>query len=63
MPKLKTKGAVKKRFTRTKKGDIRFKRAGDNHLQVKHSNKNKNRRKKDKMVSKADKKKLRRLMH
>ena len=63
MPKLKTKGAVKKRFSHTKKGKIRFKRAGDNHLQIKHSNKNKNRRKKDKMVSKADKKAIKRLMH
>lgn len=63
MPKLKTKGAIKKRFTRTKSGKIRFKRAGDNHLQVKHSNKNKNRRKKDKIVSKADTKRIKRLMH
>ncbi len=63
MPKLKTKGAVKKRFTQTKNGKIRFKRARDNHLQIKHSNKNKNRRKKDKMVSKADKKTIIRLMH
>ncbi len=63
MPKLKTKGAIKKRFRRTKTGKIKFKRARDNHLQIKHSNKNKNRRKKDKMVSKSDRKRVKRLMH
>lgn len=63
MPKLKTKGAIKKRFKRTKNGKLRFKRAGDNHLQSKHSNKNKRRRKKDKMVSKADRKRVLSLIH
>jgi len=63
MPKLKTKGAIKKRFKRTKNNKLKFKRAGDNHLQSKHSNKNKRRRKKDKMVSKADRKRVLSLIH
>ncbi|MCK4422237.1 50S ribosomal protein L35 [candidate division WOR-3 bacterium] len=63
MPKLKTKGAIKKRFRTTKTGKIKFKRANSNHLRSKHSNKNKNRLNKDKILPSAESKRLKNLIH
>ena len=39
MPKLKTKSSVKKRFSRTGTGKIKFKQAGKQHGMSKRSNK------------------------
>jgi len=39
MPKLKTKSSVKKRFSRTGSGKIKFKNAGKRHGMSKRSNK------------------------
>ena len=39
MPKLKTKSSVKKRFSRTGTGKIKFKPAGKQHGMMKRSNK------------------------
>lgn len=63
MPKMKTKGAVKKRFKTSKNGKISFKRAGKNHLQSKHNTKHRRRQKKDSVISKADKKTIKKLLH
>lgn len=63
MPKLKTKGAIKKRFKVTKNGKIKCKKAGDNHLSSKHSKKNKRRKKQDKILKKPDKKRIKKLIH
>ena len=61
MPKMKTKGAVKKRFRASKKGKISFKRAGKNHLQSKHNKKHRRRQTRDSVLSKADKKTVKKL--
>lgn len=63
MPKMKTKGAVKKRFKVSKKGTISFKKAGKNHLQSKHNNKHSRRQTKTSVVSKADRKIVKELLH
>jgi len=63
MPKLKTKGAVKKRFKVSKTGKIKFKKAGKNHLQSKHDKKHSRRQTRESDISKADKKIVRKLMH
>ncbi len=63
MPKMKTKGAVKKRFKVSKKGKISFKKAGKNHLQSKHNRKHNRRQTKESVVSKADRKTVKGLMH
>ncbi|MEA1913313.1 MAG: 50S ribosomal protein L35 [candidate division WOR-3 bacterium] len=63
MPKLKNKGAIKKRLKKTKKGKIKFRRANSNHLQSKHSNKNRRRCSGEKEVSSGDRKRIKRLMH
>ena len=39
MPKLKTKSSIKKRFSRTASGKIKFKPAGKRHGMSKRSNK------------------------
>jgi large subunit ribosomal protein L35 len=63
LPKLKTKGAVKKRFKVSKKGKISFKRAGKNHLQAKHNKKHSRRQTRESDISKADKKTVKKLLH
>lgn len=63
MPKMKTKGAVKKRFKKSKNGKILFKRAGKNHLQSKYSKRHRRRQNKDKIMSAADKKRIKKLLH
>ncbi|MBN1693791.1 50S ribosomal protein L35 [candidate division WOR-3 bacterium] len=63
MPKIKTKGAVKKRFKVSKKGTISFKRAGKSHLQSKHNKKHRRRQNKDSVISTADKKRVKKLLH
>ena len=60
---MKTKGAVKKRFKVSKKGKISFKRAGKNHLQSKHNKKHRRRQNKDSVISAADKKRVKKLLH
>ena len=39
MPKLKTKSSLKKRFSRTGTGKIKFKQAGKRHGMIKRTNK------------------------
>jgi len=63
LPKLKTKGAVKKRFKASKKGKISFKKAGKSHLQSKHNKKHNRRQSRDSVVSKADTKTIKKLLH
>jgi large subunit ribosomal protein L35 len=62
MPKMKTKGAVKKRFKVSKNGKISFKKAGKNHLQSKHNKRHRRRQNKDSVLSKADQKKVKKLL-
>jgi large subunit ribosomal protein L35 len=63
MPKLKTKGSVKKRFRKSKKGKIAFKKAGKSHLQSKHSKRHRRRQNKDSALSKADTRLMKQLLH
>ncbi|MEA3421294.1 MAG: 50S ribosomal protein L35 [Acidobacteriota bacterium] len=63
MPKLKTKGAVKKRFKRTANGKIKSRKAGTNHLNSKHSKKSRRRKKSAKFLKKPDEKRVKKLMH
>ncbi len=62
MPKVKTKGAVKKRFKVSKNGKISFKKTGKNHLQSKHNKRHRRRQNKDSVLSKADQKKVKELL-
>ena len=54
MPKLKTKSSVKKRFSRTGTGKIKFKLAGKRHGMSKRSNKFIRNTKKSCIMSQSD---------
>ena len=54
MPKLKTKSSIKKRFTRTGTGKIKFKSAGKRHGMSKRSNKFIRNTKKSNIMAPAD---------
>tara|TARA_Y100000590_G_scaffold109057_1_gene124343 strand:- start:1535 stop:1735 length:201 start_codon:yes stop_codon:yes gene_type:complete len=54
MPKLKTKSSIKKRFSRTGSGKIKFKPAGKRHGMSKRSNKFVRNAKKSNIMSSGD---------
>ena len=54
MPKLKTKSSIKKRFSRTGKGKVKFKPAGKRHGMSKRSNKFIRNRKKSSIMAPGD---------
>ena len=54
MPKLKTKSSVKKRFSRTSTGKIKFKASGKRHGMSKRSNKFVRNAKKSSIMTPAD---------
>ena len=54
MPKLKTKSSIKKRFSRTGSGKIKFKQAGKRHGMSKRSNKFVRNAKKSNIMSSGD---------
>ncbi len=62
MPKLKTKKGLAKRFKITKSGKVRRFKAGRGHLLAKKSRKRKRQLKKSALVSKTDKKAIKRLL-
>lgn len=63
MPKIKTKGTVKKRLTVTSSGKIKRKRAFHSHLLTKKSAKRKRRLCSSTLVSANDVKRARKMMH
>ena len=62
MPKLKTKGSVKKRFKLTGSGKIRRKRANHSHILTKKNAKRKRRLRSGALVTTADEKRINRLI-
>tara|TARA_Y100000590_G_C15674986_1_gene997660 strand:- start:494 stop:694 length:201 start_codon:yes stop_codon:yes gene_type:complete len=54
MPKLKTKSSIKKRFSRTGTGKIKFKAAGKRHGMSKRSNRFIRNTKKSEIMSSSD---------
>lgn len=62
MPKMKTNRAAMKRFKKTGTGKIRRRKAYKSHLLTGKSPKRKRSLRKDAAVSKADRKKIRRLL-
>ena len=62
MPKLKTKGSVKKRFKLTGSGKIRRKRANHSHILTKKKAKRKRRLRSGALVTTADEKRINRLI-
>jgi len=62
MPKLKTKGSVKKRFKLTGSGKIRRKRANHSHILTKKNAKRKRRLRSGTLVTAADEKRINRLL-
>lgn len=63
MPKMKTKGAVKKRFKLTGTGKIKRHKAFHSHILTKKNAKRKNDLTQPTLVSDADQRRIRRLMH
>jgi large subunit ribosomal protein L35 len=62
MPKMKTRRAIAKRFKRTKKGKIKRPRAFSGHIKTKKSSKRKRFLRGSDIVTKGDRKKIRRQM-
>ncbi len=63
MPKMKTKGAVKKRFKLTGTGKIKRHKAFHTHILTKKNAARKNDLNQSTLVSDADQKRIRRMMH
>jgi large subunit ribosomal protein L35 len=62
MPKMKTKRAAAKRFTRTGTGELKRFHANHSHILTKKTRKRKNRLKKGDLVSSADYPRINRLL-
>ena len=62
MPKMKTKRAAAKRFTRTGTGELKRFHANHTHILTKKTRKRKNRLKKGDLVSSADYPRINRLL-
>ena len=62
MPKLKTNKGAAKRFKRTKSGKLKKVTAGRRHILGKKTRKRKRKYRKNDYVSRADEKKIRRLL-
>lgn len=62
MPKVKTKRGAQKRFKKTAKGEYKRSKAGKSHILTKKTRKRKRHLRKSTLVSKEDKKKVRRLL-
>lgn len=62
MPKLKTKKGAKKRFSMTKKGRIKAKKSKMRHILSTKPRKQKRRLKENLYISKADKKRIGRIL-
>jgi large subunit ribosomal protein L35 len=62
MPKMKTHKGASGRFEVTKKGRIKRRRSGHNHILEKKSTKRKRRLNTETMVDPADKKRIKRLL-
>ncbi len=62
MPKMKTNRAAAKRFKRTAKGKLRRRKAYHSHILTKKSSKRKRNLRKAALVSKADEKRMNRLL-
>lgn len=63
MPKMKTRGAVKKRFKLTSSGKIKRHKAFHSHILTKKNAARKNDLTQPTLVSAADHKRIRRMMH
>lgn len=61
MPKLKTKKCIAKRVKKTKKGKIIVRKAGQNHFNARESGKKKRNKRRDRTVSKAIQKTIKRV--
>lgn len=62
MPKLKTHRGYKKRLTKTASGKLKRKHAGESHFLEKRTQKRKRKLKVAKLVSKADSKRIKRMV-
>ncbi len=62
MPKLKTFRGVKKRFKLTAKGKVRRRKANASHILTKKTTKRKRNLRRSALLSKADEKRIKRLM-
>lgn len=62
MPKMKTNRSAAKRFRKTATGKFRRQRANKSHILTKKRTKRKRRLRRGTLVSKADKKRVRRLL-
>ncbi len=62
MPKMKTNRAAAKRFKRTAKGKLRRMKANKSHILTKKSSKRKRSLRQPTLVSKADEKRINRLL-
>lgn len=62
MPKMKTNRAAAKRFRKTAKGKLKRQRANHSHILTKKSAKRKRRLRASTLVSKADEKRMKRLL-
>ncbi|MGH7541038.1 MAG: 50S ribosomal protein L35 [Gemmatimonadota bacterium] len=62
MPKMKTNRSAAKRFKKTAKGKLKRRRAYHSHILTKKRSKRKRRLRKATLVSKADEKRMKRLL-
>ena len=62
MPKMKTHSGSKKRFSKTAKGKLRGRRANSSHILEKKSPARKRRMRKPSVISKADHKRVEKLL-
>jgi len=62
LPKIKTKRSAQKRFKKTAKGEYKRFKASKSHLLTKKARKRKRNLRKSTLVSKADKKKVKKLL-
>jgi large subunit ribosomal protein L35 len=62
MPKMKSHSGAQKRFKKTAKGKVKRQKAFRNHILTKKSPKTKRQLRKDTTVSKADEKRIKRML-
>ena len=62
MPKMKSRSAVQKRFKKTSNGKVKRKKAKRAHILTKKSPKRKRQLRRDTIVSKADEKRIKKML-
>ncbi len=62
MPKMKSNSGARKRFKKTASGKVKHKRQGRRHILTKKSPKRKRDLRQDKLVDKADEKRVKRML-